>query len=300
MDIRGGETPQRPHAREKGCQKMIAQLTCRLLAKRSHVPLPALLGLETEDHGRQRSLNRYFFASPLTTQRLAILNNMVGGSSLVIVVIGERGSGKTTLMNRFLYDAGNRWQAGRIRLKRRKKCRLDPWRNLNNRMVYLSRNDTPPSVIVDDAHQLSPSELRLLLQSAFAPDGRRKLQSIVLFAEPEMRRRFAEIAQWLPPKTVIEKIFVAALTEKQTKAYLEHRMKVAGFLKRLPFSADQIRAIHQASRGLPGWINGEAFMQLKRICGVNRNELTNALKRWCMPKASRFKWFDKVYALTRD
>ncbi len=261
---------------------MIAQLTCRLLAKRSHVPLPALLGLETEDHGRQRSLNRYFFASPLTTQRLAILNNMVGGSSLVIVVIGERGSGKTTLMNRFLYDAGNRWQAGRIRLKRRKKCRLDPWRNLNNRMVYLSRNDTPPSVIVDDAHQLSPSELRLLLQSAFAPDGRRKLQSIVLFAEPEMRRRFAEIAQWLPPKTVIEKIFVA------------------GFLKRLPFSADQIRAIHQASRGLPGWINGEAFMQLKRICGVNRNELTNALKRWRMPKASRYKWFDKVYAMARD
>lgn len=279
---------------------MIAQLTCKALAKSTQIPLPALLGLEPEARGKKGMNNRFFFASPLTTQRLAILNNMVGSNSLVIVVIGERGSGKTTLMNRFIHDAGKRWHTGRIRLKHRKAAPPDELSNLNNRMVFLSHKDTPPSVIVDDAHQLSPAELKLLLKSAFTNEGKRRLQSIVLFAEPEMRHRFAEIAQWLPPKSVIDKIFMAALTEKQTAAYLEHRIRAAGFLKKIPFSEDQIRAIHDISRGLPGWINGEAFMQLKRICGGDRSAIMDSLRRWRLPAAPRMKWFNRFYAFSRN
>lgn len=279
---------------------MMAQMRCKALAKGTQVPLPAFLGLESEARSNRRTNNRFFFASPLTTQRLAILNNMVGSSSLVIVVIGERGSGKTTLMNRFIQDAGKRWRAGRIRLKYRLAPPPDELQNLNNRLVFLSHKDSPPSVIVDDAHQLSRAELKLLLRSAFDGEGHRKLQSIVLFAEPDMRNRFAEIAQWLPPKSVIDKIFMAALTEKQTAAYLEHRIRAAGFLKRLPFSEDQIRAIHHISRGLPGWINGEAFMQLKRICGGDRSALMASLRRWRMPAAPQSKWFDRFYAFARN
>lgn len=279
---------------------MIAQLACKALAKNTQVPLPALLGLESEARGRKGRSDRFFFSSPLTAQRLALLNNMVGSNSLVIVVIGERGSGKTTLMRRFIHEAGKRWRAGRVRLKRREASLPEELENLNNRLVFLSHKDTPPSVIVDDAHQLTAAEMKLLLKSAFTDDGQRKLQSIVLFAEPEMRHRFAEIAQWLPPQSVIDKIFMAALTEKQTAAYLEHRVRAAGFLKGLPFSEDQIRAIHDMSRGLPGWINGEAFIQLKRICGVDRSAIMAYLRRWRLPAAPRVRWFDRFYEFARN
>jgi general secretion pathway protein A len=279
---------------------MIAQLTCKALARNTQIPLPALLGLESEACGKRGINNRFFYASPLTTQRLALLNNMVGSTSLVIVVIGERGSGKTTLMNRFIHEAGKRWRAGRIRLKRREPERPDELRNLNNRMVFLSHKDTPPSVIVDDAHQLTPEELKLLINSAVTSEGERKLQSIVLFAEPEMRRRFSEMARWLPPNAVIDKIFMAALTEKQTAAYLEHRVRAAGFLKKIPFSEDQIRAIHRISRGLPGWINGEAFVQLRRTCGVDRASILALIRRWRLPAIPRLKWFDRFYAFARN
>ena len=248
------------------------------MLKQPNIPLPALLGLNERAPGPKQP-NKYFFASPLISQRLAMLRNMVGSRSMVIVVVGERGSGKTTLMNQFITDERSRWHEGRIRLKQRRKVPAGVWHNLNNRLVFLSKKDSPPSVIIDDAHQLSSDELKLLLQSAWAADGTRKLQSIVLFAEPQMRTRFAEIARWLPPKSVIDKIFMTPLTEKQTAEYLQHRLKVAGFLKKIPFSPEQIKSIYRHSGGLPGWINGEAFMVLKKIYTGKRSSYGSILRR---------------------
>ena len=234
------------------------------ILKRNPVPLPAILGLD-QVPGDPKVQRRFFFKSPLIAQRLAMLNNMVGGRSLVIVVTGERGSGKTTLMNQFIANAGKRCKTGRIRLKPQRKGQAAHWRNLNSRMWFVSAKNRPPSVIIDDAHQLRTAEIKILLQSVFAPTGERRLQSIVLFAEPGMRQRFAEIARWLPPQSVIEKIFMTPLTEKQTMDYLRHRLKTAGMLSQNPFSGDQMRKIYQLSGGLPGWINGEAFMLLRKM-----------------------------------
>jgi len=266
--------------------------------KHSDVPLPALLGLDGKPPAGG-SRDKFFFASPTISHRLGVLNKMVGGRSLVIVVVGERGSGKTTLMNQFIADASNRWQVCRIRIKPRRKISASLWRNLNNRLVFLSRKDSTPSVIVDDAHQLTSLELKVLLQSAFAADGTRRLQSIVLFAEPQMRERFAEIAACLPPQSVIDTIFTAPLTEAQTAAYLTHRVRTAGFLKKIPFSSDQIRAIHRISKGLPGWINGEAFLELKRLCGGRRLGPSAFLRMIRQPLLPRFKFMDKLQAMAR-
>jgi len=259
--------------------------------KGKRVPVPAILGFDRRSQDPNQ-LNRFFYRSPLIAQRLALLNNMVGGSSLVIVVVGERGSGKTTLMNQFIRDAGIQWRVGRIKLKARRKMSVRLWRNLNNRMVFLSQKNGPPSVIIDDAHQLSAAELKLLLQFAVTGEGERRIQSIVLLAEPQMRERFAQMAGWLPPKSVIDKIYMTPLTEKQTAAYLQHRLKAAGFLRSNTFSEAQIRSIYEQSGGLPGWINGEAFLLLKKISkhqqGFEKSVLMR-LVRWGMQVQCLFK-----------
>ena len=270
--------------------------------KKSLVPVPAVLGFDREPLVPNQ-LNRFFYKSPLIAQRLALLNNMVGGSSLVIVVVGERGSGKTTLMNQFITDAGNPWRIARIKLKSRRKVPARLWRNLNNRMVFLSKKKGPPSVIIDDAHQLSSAELKLLLQYAVTDEGERRIQSIVLLAEPRMRERFAEMARWLPPKTVIDKIFMTPLTEKQTAAYLQHRLKAAGFLRSNTFSEGQIRRIYEQSGGLPGWINGEAFLLLKKISKHQqgfKKSMMMGLVRWGMHVQCRLKGMLKVPLLIRN
>ena len=234
------------------------------ILNRPTVPLPALMGLDRPSGGIRKK-DKFFFASPLIAQRLAMLNHTVDGSSLVVAVIGERGSGKTTLMNRFTAGTANCWQECRIRLRPHKNTDPDLWRNLNNRLVFISKKNSLPTVIIDDAHQLSPGELKLLLELTCPQHGKRRFHSLVLFAGPQMRGRFAEIARRLPPKATIDKIFMSPLTEKQTEEYLAHRFRAAGVLKKIPFSKSQIKEIFKESGGLPGWINGSAFMRLKKI-----------------------------------
>lgn len=210
--------------------------------------------------------DKFFFASPLISQRLAVLHRLISSRSPIIVTIGERGSGKTTLMNRLIHDGRKAWKVCRIRLKSKGNAEMTQCQNLNNRLVFLTEKKRGArSVIIDDAHQLSPQELQILIQASLSSDCEHsnKFQTIVLFAEPQIRRRLADIAGWLPSNSVIEKIHVTPLTEEQTADYLRHRVKIAGLPERDIFSIDQIHLIYKQSGGLPGWINQKACMLLQ-------------------------------------
>lgn len=209
--------------------------------------------------------DKFFFASPLITQRLAVLHRLISSRSPVIVIIGERGSGKTTVMNRLIYDGRKPWKVCRIRPKPKGNVEMTQCQNLNNRLVFLTKEKGTRSVIIDDAHQLNQHELQILIQSSFSGDRSRsdKFQTIVLFAEPQIRTRLADIAGWLPPNSAIEKIHITPLTEEQTADYLRHRVKIAGLPERDLFSIDQIHLIYKQSGGLPGWINQKACMLLQ-------------------------------------
>ncbi len=223
-----------------------------------------MLGLDQQP-ARPMQRDKFFFASPLISQRLAVLHRLMSSLSPIIVIIGERGSGKTTFMNRLIDNSQKPWKVCRIRLKPKGDAQMAQCQNLNNRLVFLTKKEGPPSVIIDDAHQLNRHELQILIQASFSGDRNRsnKFQNIVLFAEPQIRKRLAEIAEWLPPNSVIEKIHITPLTEEQTADYLRHRIKMAGLSERDLFSIDQIRLIYKQSGGLPGWINQKACMLLQ-------------------------------------
>ncbi len=269
------------------------------ILKRDSVPLPAILGLDKAP-GDCKSQSRFFYQSPLIAQRLSLLKNMVGGRSLVVVVVGERGSGKTTLMNRFIADVGRHNRIGRIRLKARRSAHPAACRELNDRMIFVSKKKSAPTVIVDDAHQLSPKAVKLLLQSAISTSGERRLQNIILFADPGMRERFAEIARWLPPQSVIDKIFMTPLTEKQTMEYLRHRLKTAGLIRKNPFTNEQMQTIYRLSGGLPGWINGEAFMQLKRMSRSHQGFRRSWIAPVLQALQGQLRWMDKIPCFSRN
>lgn len=230
----------------------------------SHLPLQAVLGLDQQP-ARPMQHDKFFFASPLTSQRLAVLHRLISSRSPTIIIIGERGSGKTTLMNRLIHNGRKPWKVCRIRLKPKGNVIMTPCQNLNNRLVFLTKKEGARSIIIDDAHQLDQHELKVLIQSGISSDSNRanKFQTIVLFAEPQIRRRLADIAGWLPPNSVIEKIHITPLTEAQTADYLRHRVKIAGLPERDLFSIDQIHLIYKQSGGLPGWINQKACILLQ-------------------------------------
>lgn len=209
-----------------------------------------------------------FYMSPLLSQRLAFLNKTVAVRSQVIVVTGEQGSGKTSLMKQFLSGSDLPWRLSRIRLKPSHRFSSRLLGGLDNRKIFMARGKCKPSVIIDDAHHLHPRALSALLQWAFSHESGPRLQSLVLLADTHMRRRYSEIAKCLPDNAVIDKIHMTPLSEEQTAAYLQHCMQLRGYAAADLFSADQINGIHRKALGWPGSINRETNRLLRQLKGA--------------------------------
>lgn len=224
--------------------------------------------------------NQFFYTTPLISQRLAVLKQMVEIHPSVIVVTGQEGSGKTSLINQYINEISPNWRKGRIHLKRQYHRAYTLLRHLNNRKVFVSTNHARPSIIVDDAHEFNHREMEMLLRWAYPHNGAPTLQSIILIADAQMRTRFAEIAAHIPAQAAIDKIHMTPLTDTQTAAYLHHRIKTAGFSENLTFSKDQITTIHQLSGGWPGMINREAYMQLKKAEGAASKKYLSRIWAW--------------------
>ena len=212
--------------------------------------------------------NRYFFDFPLLTQQVDRIKILSTGRNLVTLVIGERGSGKTTLLNHFLRTSGLSWQYYRLEMPTdENQLPSSPGHPL-----FISDEGDGSRLVIDDAHLLDRVEMKQVLASAWtATHGRklkvrrRRLAGIILFCEPRLRASLADLSQYLPAASVINRLYMPTLNRQRTEAYLAYRIRAAGFLRVLPFSPSQLDEIHLLSRGLPGWVNGEAFMLYRRI-----------------------------------
>lgn len=204
--------------------------------------------------------NKYFYSYPPMEERLHSLRQMMKGKNLVTLVIGKRGSGKTTLLNRFLKKYKLEWRLASLPLS---------GGGHDGQTVDLPfiecRDGKLPSMIVDDAHGLTTTGLEKVLRSAWSDSRKRIVQHIILFSEPEMQASLADLYHLLPPRSVVNKIFMPPLSQRQTVAYLNHRLRRAGIIRSMPFDSNQLDKIHKTAKGLPGWINGEAFMMLRRM-----------------------------------
>ncbi|MGX5221103.1 AAA family ATPase [Pseudomonas segetis] len=122
-------------------------------------------------------------------------------------------------------------------------------------------------VLVDDAEQLSDSDLRnLVTLSAGGPEGR---PHVFLFADTAMLPRFDQVSDGEEHFHVIE---LQPYTEEDTREYLAQRLEGAAQGLEV-FSEEQLATIYEQSEGWPGAINQAArevlvdAMQAKRAAG---------------------------------
>ena len=211
--------------------------------------------------------NRFLFEFPLLEKRVKEIKTLSSGRNLVTLVIGERGSGKTTLLNHFLQKSGLSWEYYRLQTP------TDEHKNVTNesRPLFISKEGDDSRLVMDDAHQLNRDEMKQVLASAWSSSRRRKLGGIILFSEPRLRASLADLSIFMPAASVINRVYMPSLSRQRTEAYLAYRIRTAGCLNTLPFSANQLDAIHKAAKGLPGWVNGEAFMMYRRQQAAQRH-----------------------------
>ena len=196
----------------------------------------------------------------------ALLKNLVSGTEIIILVLGEAGAGKTTLLKRYLTTSAAGWKTCRLRIHPRAKTEAEQselFKDADRYPAYALQEFNDSTYIIDDAHELNPQQLAFLLQNAQSSTSSDKINRFVLFGEPSLNETVNSIAGTLNNETAISKIFMPSLTREQTKSYIDYRLAVAGYIGKSLFRSSDVKKIHHSSGGLPGRINAMADQQLK-------------------------------------
>jgi general secretion pathway protein A len=134
------------------------------------------------------------------------------------------------------------------------------------------------AVIVDEAQLLSPETLEQLRLLTNLETGKAKLLQIILIGQPELielmgRRELRQVAQ-----RVAARYHLAPLTERETHAYVAHRLAMAGQGTML-FDAAAIRAAYRASGGVPRLINVVCDRALLGAYATHSDRVTGRIAR---------------------
>lgn len=216
---------------------------------------------------------RFLCMMPHTREALACLQHGIGSRKGFMVLTGEVGTGKTTLLRHTL----NALHRTRIHSAFIFNPRLDivdflefvladfgltpVSRNKSSMIIQLNRwlidryrDGEICVIVVDEAQNCSwelLEEIRLLTN---LETSSQKLAQIVLSGQPELETKLRQpsvrqlrqrIALWCRTKP---------LTLPQTAEYISGRLKVAGTTTEI-FLPDAIQLIHRASHGIPRVIN---------------------------------------------
>ena len=200
----------------------------------------------------------FYFLIETVEQRLRLLKRLMAGQDALILIIGEWGSGKTTLMKRLIDAVSIPCTQGRFKEPAEDHSHPPVPALLRTHPVFILKHMAQSTIILDDAHVLGPEELAFLLRIISSPSGVRIANRIVLFGEPSLNTNLSALVQDLPDLTAVSSVYIPAMTPDETAAYLRQRLSAAGFTDTTLFDGRMARKLHRAGGGLPGRINEEA------------------------------------------
>ncbi len=216
----------------------------------------------------------FLFMTPQHREALAGLAYAILGRKGFLVLTGEAGTGKTTLIARVLQTLPkNRFQAsvvfnplltpaeflemalidfGISEVPSNKARRLTMLRHL---LVQADRENKICTLIVDEAHKMNPDLLEEIRLLGNYEQSDRKLLQILFLGQRELgdvlnREDLRQLKQ-----RIAARFTLGPLTESDVEQYIRHRWAKAGGDDRSPFTPESMRRIAQYSQGIPRVIN---------------------------------------------
>jgi general secretion pathway protein A len=126
---------------------------------------------------------------------------------------------------------------------------------LNQWLIHRFRAGSTPVLIVDEAQGLSLElleEIRLLLNLETASE---KLLQIVLVGQPELEEKLRRPEMRQLRQRIALRCSTSALTLAESRGYIAERLRIAGATRAPIFESDAVEALHYYSRGIPRVMN---------------------------------------------
>ena len=225
-------------------------------------------------------------------QRLDTLTHLTTYSNLLLIVSGERGIGKTSLMRRFCQQADESWYlcevnahtmmdadtllsdiAGGFGLNGLPSDPSTVQEIVFEHLKALQNDDLIPILIIDDAHELPKDALETLFYFADIEAAQGHLLRIILFCEPQIDIMLESPSIRPLRERITHTLEINPFNEDQTAEFIKHRMAVAGFEGTSPFTPQVIKKIHKIARGIPSHICELAHLHLDDAASLNNKVL---------------------------
>jgi general secretion pathway protein A len=215
----------------------------------------------------------FIYLSRSHKKALTYLDHGIRERAGFILLTGEVGSGKTTLIRDLLkkkYDKVILAKLFNTRVSSEQllaminedfgltvsgKDKITLMRELNDFLVEQYAAGKQPILIVDEAQNLSAELLEEVRMLSNLESAHGKLLQIMLVGQPELRETLAAPELLQLRQRISINCHLKALSREETAEYIQHRMEVAGNAEAVAFSGASLDLVHRHSRGIPRLIN---------------------------------------------
>jgi len=150
---------------------------------------------------------------------------------------------------------------------------------LRNRLSQHAKSEHRCVLVIDQAENLSIDDLHQLATLHDLTANTVRLLAVVLCGQP----RTLELLQDRDLERLDQKLFsrqsLRPLTAEQTRAYIEHRLRVAGASDGTIVAEDAHELIHQVARGVPRVINNICHAAMLAAYGADASTVTADIVR---------------------
>lgn len=214
----------------------------------------------------------YLYMSPSHSRAISYMEYAVFNQEGFVVITGEIGSGKTTLIQKLLSEMDESINVAKVFQTQLDEVEflqsvlvefgMNPFsakkvellNMLNQFLVDSYMNQKRVVLIVDDAQNLSNRVLEEICMLSGVETQKEKILHVILVGQPELNKNIEspEMQQLL--QRVSLRYHMRALTESEQVKYIEHRLGVAGNKKKI-FHDDVYSFMFKYTGGIPRLIN---------------------------------------------
>jgi type II secretory pathway predicted ATPase ExeA len=216
--------------------------------------------------------SRYLFLSPKHQEAYANLEFGVRERAGFLLLTGEIGTGKTTLIRHFLSQVGKDVRTAVILYPALSAGEMfhailqdlevpfaggslkDAVDTLANALIEAKSLGLKVVVLIDEAQNLKPPVLEQLRLLSNLETEREKLLTLVLVGQPELRDLLDQPALRQLSQRITSRSHLEPLSAEETRHYVRHRLVVAGGAG-TEFDDEALRQVHSLSGGVPRVVN---------------------------------------------
>jgi general secretion pathway protein A len=239
----------------------------------------------------------YLFLSTSHEETLAHLNYALAEGDGFVEIIGEVGTGKTTLCRTFLESLDPNTIAAYIfnpMLGPRQLIRTindelgikydadntkDLIDNLNSFLMRKKAQRKKAILLIDEAQNLSRNVLEQLRLLSNLETNQEKLLQIILVGQPELSEILDSHELRQLSQRITLRYHLSPLNQKETVEYIRYRLNIAAQNPAIKFNRSAFRQIYKYSRGIPRVINIACDRSLLTAFGLSRHKITGSIAR---------------------